>query len=141
MSTVETFIEPQDKSRARYIHTVILRFDLTTETSNNLGSDLNFGLYNYGLADVGEYSFELTDSTTSDSQTFLIYGDLGVENSQCMNAIESLVDSLDDDLDMIWHVGDFAYDMYDDNGQNTDRFMNMVEPIASKGNALQNKDC
>ena len=60
-----------------------------------------------------------------------------MENSQCMNAIESLVDSLDDNLDMIWHVGDFAYDMCDDNGQNTDRFMNMVEPIASKGSALQ----
>ncbi len=83
---------------------------------------------------MGEYNFELTDSTSLDNQTFLIYGDLGVENSQCMDAIESLVGTLEDDLDMIWHIGDFAYDMCNDNGQNADRFMNMVEPIASKGN-------
>jgi len=27
MSDVKVFIEPQDKSQTRYIHTVILRFD------------------------------------------------------------------------------------------------------------------
>ena len=73
----------------------------------------------------------MTDSGPEDEQTFLIYGDLGVENSQCLGAIKSLVDS--QDVDMIWHIGDFAYDMYDDNGKNADRFMNMVEPIASSG--------
>ena len=33
--------------------------------------------------------------------------------------------------DMIIHVGDFAYDMYEDNATRGDLFMEQIEPIAS----------
>ena len=33
--------------------------------------------------------------------------------------------------DMILHVGDFAYDMNDDNGTRGDEFMRQIEPIAA----------
>ena len=94
-------------------------------------SNLTYGRYNYAPEGNEWYNFNVHENTADDEQTFLIYGDLGVENSQCLDAIENLVGSLADDLDMIWHIGDFAYDMCDNNGQNTDLFMNMVEPIAS----------
>ena len=40
--------------------------------------------------------------------------------------------ALENTFDMIIHVGDFAYDMYEDNGSRGDVFMEQIEPIASK---------
>ena len=34
-------------------------------------------------------------------------------------------------FDAIIHVGDFAYDMYENNGERGDLFMEQIEPIAS----------
>ena len=34
-------------------------------------------------------------------------------------------------FDLVIHVGDFAYDMYEENGKRGDDFMAQIEPIAS----------
>jgi predicted MPP superfamily phosphohydrolase len=34
-------------------------------------------------------------------------------------------------VDLILHVGDIAYNMYEDNGKVTDQWMNLVEPYAA----------
>ena len=33
--------------------------------------------------------------------------------------------------DMILHIGDFAYDMFNENGERGDEFMRQIEPIAA----------
>ena len=34
--------------------------------------------------------------------------------------------------DAIWHVGDFAYDLYNEQGQRGDNFLRSIEPIAAR---------
>ena len=36
-----------------------------------------------------------------------------------------------DKVDLIMHVGDLAYNLYEENGTATDKWMNLVEPFAA----------
>ncbi len=59
-----------------------------------------------------------------------VYGDLGVENHVSFDKI--LSDVNENKYDVIWHIGDFAYDMHELMGARGDMFMNLVQPIASR---------
>jgi UDP-2,3-diacylglucosamine pyrophosphatase LpxH len=63
------------------------------------------------------------------------YGDLGVKGKKKDKAVgigllESLMNKKE--IDAILHVGDIAYDMKDDNGKKGDKFLKMIQPIASR---------
>ena len=64
-----------------------------------------------------------------DVNKFVVYGDMGVENDQCLDAISEF--SKKNDVDLIWHVGDLCYDLCENNGTHTDDWMNLVEPLAA----------
>ena len=36
-------------------------------------------------------------------------------------------------VDLILHIGDIAYNMFEEDGKATDSWMNMVEPYAAQG--------
>lgn len=79
-----------------------------------------------------EFSFRtIPDPTSIDnwSPQLAIFGDLGKENAQSLDRLR--MDTENGMYDAILHVGDFAYDMPDDNGRVGDAFMRQIEPIAA----------
>ncbi|XP_075265087.1 acid phosphatase type 7-like [Convolutriloba macropyga] len=76
------------------------------------------------------FSFKSFPDTPDYNPTFAIYGDLGVMNHV---SIPKLIQDLDAGVyDMVLHIGDFAYDMYERHGVQGDVFMNMIQPIATR---------
>lgn len=89
------------------------------------------------------------------SPTFLVYGDLGYNNGQSIPRIKEQVIN-GGNIDAILHVGDIAYDLYSvgsfasvckinniysssfllftlkDDGNQGDKFMETIEPVASR---------
>lgn len=61
--------------------------------------------------------------------TIAFWGDLGVQNDVSQPYL--VKDLQQGGFDMIIHVGDFAYNLEDDNGHRGDAFMNEVQPLAA----------
>lgn len=57
------------------------------------------------------------------------FGDMGVENDRSQPVL--IKDLHNGGFDMIIHVGDFAYDMDDNQGELGDQFMNEIQPLAA----------
>lgn len=58
-----------------------------------------------------------------------IYGDMGVVNAVTLPALQR--ETQLGMYDAILHVGDFAYDMCNENGEVGDQFMRQIESIAA----------
>jgi len=79
-----------------------------------------------GFSDVLEFtSAPDTGSDLKAPLRFGIWGDMGTANSQILSSVQKEVAS--GNFDMILHVGDFAYNMDNDNGRNGDAFMNNIQ--------------
>lgn len=74
------------------------------------------------------YTLRTLGYGTNYSPSFLVYGDFGYDNAQSMGRIKDEVNS--GTVDAILHVGDMAYDMFEDDGKQGDRFMNMIQDVA-----------
>jgi len=46
--------------------------------------------------------------------------------------LDLLQDAVGDEIDVVVHLGDMAYELYGDNGRQGDRFMNKLEPLAAQ---------
>ena len=55
---------------------------------------------------------------------------MGVVNGKALPKLKR--DAENDVIDMVLHIGDFAYDMQERLGKQGDLFMNMVQPVAAK---------
>lgn len=75
------------------------------------------------------YSFRTLKRGSNWNPKLLIFGDLGFENSVCLPALIEEVRK--DTYDVVIHAGDIGYDMNQEEGHLGDKFMNLVEPIAS----------
>ena len=58
-----------------------------------------------------------------------IIGDLGAQNAISLPYLEEKIH--ENQLDLVIHAGDFAYDLRDDSGFQGDRFMTEIEPVAA----------
>ncbi|KAI8432459.1 hypothetical protein MSG28_004851 [Choristoneura fumiferana] len=58
-----------------------------------------------------------------------IYGDMGNKNARSLSYLQDETER--GNFDLILHVGDFAYNMHDDNGRRGDQFMRQIQPIAA----------
>ena len=58
-----------------------------------------------------------------------IIGDLGAQNAISLPYLEQKIH--ENQLDLVIHAGDFAYDLRDDSGFQGDRFMTEIEPVAA----------
>ena len=100
-------------------------------TMSNLESNTK---YHYRVGgDYDDWSDILSMKTPPKDYPLRIfwYGDLGTEHPDSIS-IEKIQDEIvNNNVDMVIHVGDFAYDMNDQNGRTGDLFMNSIEPIAS----------
>ncbi|XP_074659811.1 acid phosphatase type 7-like [Tubulanus polymorphus] len=119
---VTKFVDGGNESSVRYIHRAVL-------------SDLKPGVkyfYRCGseLAWSNVNTFRAMKNGTNWSPRFAFFGDMGIENARSLPRL--LKDVQAEMYDAIFHIGDFAYDMADDNARVGDQFMNMIQPIASK---------
>ncbi|XP_076833780.1 acid phosphatase type 7 isoform X2 [Brachyhypopomus gauderio] len=115
------FIDGGLEKRKIYIHQVTL-------------SDLKPGsAYVYhcgsgeGWSDV--FSFTALNESTSFSPKFALFGDMGNENPQSLARLQK--ETQMGMYDVILHIGDFAYDMHEDDGRIGDEFMKQIESIAA----------
>ncbi|CAG0921665.1 unnamed protein product [Notodromas monacha] len=69
-------------------------------------------------------------NSTDWSPRLAVFGDLGLVNAQSIPRL--LQDTKRGIYDAVLHVGDFAYDMYENSGRTGDLFMDMIAPIASR---------
>jgi len=117
----EIFIDGGEEHREQWIHSVTLKH--LKPRSNyfyRVGSDLGWSDYFY-LKTLGE--------GTDWSPTIALFGDMGNENAVSLPFLQR--GAGEGMFDAIIHVGDFAYDMYENNGERGDLFMEQIEPIAS----------
>ncbi|WAR19262.1 ACP7-like protein [Mya arenaria] len=120
----EQFVDPGTAHHTQYIHTV-------TFSGLSPGSE-----YVYQVGSLTEdvwsqvYTFRAMRSGSDWSPSVALYGDFGLSNHQSLQRLT--LDKEKGMYDAILHVGDFAYDMDSDNGYTGDKFMNMVEPLASE---------
>lgn len=70
-------------------------------------------------------------SKLSGPNTFVIFGDLSIqgEGKPTWDVITSRLNTLS--IDAIIHVGDIAYDLFDEDNRHGDYYMNYIEPVVS----------
>ncbi|CAD5228763.1 unnamed protein product [Bursaphelenchus xylophilus] len=77
-----------------------------------------------------EFRFRALKERPEGGHRYGIYGDLGVLNARALGRVED--DVRNEELDMIFHVGDFAYDLHTLDGRIGDKFFHQIEPVTAK---------
>ncbi|XP_066529531.1 acid phosphatase type 7 [Hoplias malabaricus] len=115
------FVDGGSEKRTMYIHRVSLT-DLRPGAAYvyHCGSDA-------GWSDL--FFFTALNDSTSFSPKFALFGDMGNENPQSLARLQKETQA--GMYDVILHIGDFAYDMHEDNGRIGDEFMKQIESIAA----------
>jgi len=116
------FVDGGAEKRFQFIHTVYLKnLEPVTKYSYRVGSAFGYSkVFNFTSWPAGEKW----------SPRLAVYGDLGLDNPQSMTRLNK--DAAAGMYDGVIHVGDLAYDMMVDNGRVGDKFLNMIEPLASQ---------
>ena len=110
-------------SRTIYLHTVSVPDLIPNQTY----------YYQVGNGLLMSRIFTLRALPTNDPSwvpKIAIYGDLGNENGQSIPWLTNQVDKKE--IDVIYHIGDLAYDLNDRQGKTGDEFMRRIEPITSQ---------
>ncbi|KAM6969592.1 acid phosphatase type 7 [Tautogolabrus adspersus] len=115
------FVDSGEEKRKMFIHRVTLT-DLKPASTYvyHCGSD-------EGWSDI--FFFTALNDSTRFSPRFALYGDLGNENPQSLARLQK--ETQLSMYDAILHIGDFAYDMDEDNARIGDEFMRQVQSIAA----------
>ncbi|XP_075249062.1 acid phosphatase type 7-like isoform X1 [Convolutriloba macropyga] len=84
-----------------------------------------------GKVKVGPYQFRTFPADGSGFlPTVAVFGDMGVENHVSLDKL--MQDREKGVYDLVWHIGDIAYNMNELMGARGDMFMRLVQPIASR---------
>ncbi|OWA51856.1 Acid phosphatase type 7 [Hypsibius exemplaris] len=119
--TSTVFVDGAKAHKVRYIHRVTLvNLVPATRYYYSCGSDA-------GWATV--YTFRSIQAGTEWSPRLLVYGDMGSVNARSLQEMTKEVQA--DRYDLVLHVGDFAYDMDNSNGDVGDDFLRALEPLAA----------
>ncbi|CAD5226353.1 unnamed protein product [Bursaphelenchus okinawaensis] len=118
---ITRFVDGGKKKRVRYIHrAVISGIQPGVRCYYRVGSD-------YGWSSI--YTFVGLKERQDGGYRIALYGDMGNINARSLGKIQRLTQN--GAFDMIIHNGDFAYNMFTDEGTFGDEFMRQVEPAAS----------
>ncbi|XP_066979336.1 acid phosphatase type 7-like isoform X2 [Macrobrachium rosenbergii] len=114
------FEDGGNETRRMYMHGVHLT-DLQADTRYfyHCGSDR-------GWSDI--FTFKTPKAGNKWPMRVAMYGDMGVVNAQSLTRLQE--DVTRGMYDAIIHVGDFAYNLDDDNARVGDHFMRQIEPVA-----------
>ncbi|XP_070496503.1 acid phosphatase type 7 [Chironomus tepperi] len=115
------FIDGGKEHHSQYIHKVIL---------TELSPDSKY-IYHCGSTQGWSpiFYFKTFPEGADWQPRIALYGDMGNENIQSLPRLQE--ETQRGFYDAIIHVGDFAYDMHDDNARVGDEFMNQIESIAA----------
>ncbi|KAM9323934.1 acid phosphatase type 7 [Gastrophryne carolinensis] len=115
------FVDGGSRKRKIYIHRVILK-DLIPghRYVYHCGSSLGWS---------PQFFFSALRNDLTFSPRLAVFGDMGNENAQSLSRLQK--ETQMDMYDAILHVGDFAYDMDEDNAQVGDAFMRQIESVAA----------
>lgn len=117
------WVDQGPEQKVQFIHKVTLTgLAPATNYSYQVGSNSN------GFS--APFSFKTWPAGEKWSPSLLVYGDLGVDNAQSLTRIN--MDTNAGMYDAVLHVGDIAYDMVVNNSRVGDKFMRLIEPVASK---------
>lgn len=75
------------------------------------------------------FHFKTLPTGSNWSPRIAFYGDLGYENEQSLPYLRQDVQA--NMYDVIFHVGDLAYDLHDRDGEQGNDFMRSIEPVAA----------
>lgn len=115
------FVDPGEEKRKMYIHRVTLTgLKPAAMYVYHCGSD-------EGWSDM--FFFTALNDSASFSPRFALYGDLGNENPQSLARLQK--ETQLGMYDVILHIGDFAYDLHEDNARIGDEFMRQIQSIAA----------
>ncbi|TKR70323.1 hypothetical protein L596_022364 [Steinernema carpocapsae] len=115
------FVDGGQRQTKRYIHRVMLEnIKAGVKYYYHVGSE-------FGWSSI--FTFVGLQPRPEGGYRFAVYGDMGNINARSLGKIQKL--SQKRDFDMVLHVGDFAYDMYEKEGRFGDEFMRQIEPIAA----------
>jgi len=121
-ATTETFVDGGSLHRTQYVHRA---------TTPVLEAG-HIAMYHCTVDDKGTFTPLLrfrTVEAMGPSSRFTLYGDFGLTNPVSLpNLLTELEQSRSD---VLVHIGDFAYDMQDENATRGDAWFNLVEPIYS----------
>ena len=119
-ATTELWIEPQNKTDKRFIHHAVFSVEAGTKYQYMVGSETWVtDSFTFSTMDADDENVEL-----------LIYGDMGLENAYTHDLATNMIKHLN--IDMIMHIGDFCYNLYELNGTKSDKWMDFIEPIATQ---------
>ncbi|XP_067935187.1 acid phosphatase type 7-like isoform X2 [Watersipora subatra] len=115
------FFDKNDTGRIWYIHRVTL---------DHLKPGYKYAYHCGSTQGWSDLFFFTSRSIDVDWAPWLaIYGDLGSSNGQSIMRLQQEV--VRNTIDVVLHVGDFAYDLDSDSGRVGDAFMRQIEPIAA----------
>ena len=97
--------------------------------------------YEYRVATVGDgggeprfcnetFEFVALFPSASDPTSLTVFGDMGWWNNRVFGQLAA--DAVSRDTDIVVHNGDMAYDLHVDNASVGDRWLNQLQPIASR---------
>lgn len=117
----KVFVDGGKQKRPQWIHRASMK-DLKFDTRY---------VYQVGSEDgwSQQFSFKTPPAGEDWVVRIAIYGDMGLNGSLSLPFLKE--DVQQDKYDLILHVGDFAYDMNEQEGRVGDDFMNLIEPIAA----------
>ena len=123
-NNITQFVDDGPLHRVIYINRVLLT-DLT------IGGEYFYvcGTEKYGWSSVYQFTTMRNFTEFGEYPRIIFYGDLGDTNSISLSSIQNMVETTD--INAILHIGDFAYDLLDNNGLVGDQFMMDIEPIAA----------
>jgi len=92
--------------------------------------------YTYQVhGDSRNFTFTAKNTSVDWSPTLAVFGDLGsaIPGGDVSPSLKLLMqETANNAIDAVLHVGDFAYNFWDDGGQVGDAFMRQIEPIAAR---------
>jgi 3',5'-cyclic AMP phosphodiesterase CpdA len=82
------------------------------------------------------YSFRTVHHDSAWEPEVLVFGDLGHNGGELVHKLFTALPAIEAEVsqgnvDMVIHLGDFAYDLHNDGGARGDEFMRRIEPIAA----------
>ncbi|KAK7114474.1 acid phosphatase type 7-like [Littorina saxatilis] len=76
------------------------------------------------------YNFTTLTADQTHPKSFVVYGDLGIlGGKETFPALQEEIQTHNHTA--VWHVGDFAYDLFNDGGWIGDEFLRKIEPVAA----------
>ncbi|KAG8448886.1 hypothetical protein GDO86_015816 [Hymenochirus boettgeri] len=76
-----------------------------------------------------QFFFRAMQNGSSWGPRLVVFGDMGKENAQSLSRLQKETEM--GMYDAVLHVGDFAYDLHQDNAQTGDEFMRQIESVAA----------